>query len=47
MAAFPADRFMSMIAAQELARAGAGGVSASLKSHTIGAPPIVYGRLGR
>ena len=39
----PCDRFMSMIAAQELARAGAGGVSASLKSHTIGAPPIVYG----
>jgi acyl-CoA dehydrogenase len=27
----PCDRFMSMIAAQELARAGAGGVSASLK----------------
>ena len=39
----PCDRFMSMIAAQELARAGAGGISASLKSHTIGAPPIVYG----
>ncbi|HAO42857.1 MULTISPECIES: acyl-CoA dehydrogenase family protein [unclassified Afipia] len=39
----PCDRFMSMIAAQELARAGAGGVSASLKSHTIGAPPIVHG----
>ncbi len=39
----PCDRFMSMIAAQELARAGSGGVSASLKSHTIGAPPIVYG----
>ncbi len=32
-----------MIAAQELARAGCGGVAASLKSHTIGAPPIVYG----
>ncbi len=39
----PCDRFMSMIAAQELSRAGSGGVSASLKSHTIGAPPIVYG----
>ena len=39
----PCDRFMSMIAAQELARAGSGGVSASLKSNTIGAPPIVYG----
>lgn len=39
----PCDRFMSMIAAQELARAGAGGISASLKSHTIGAPPIVHG----
>ena len=39
----PCDRFMGMIAAQELARAGAGGISASLKSHTIGAPPIVYG----
>jgi len=39
----PCDRFMSMIAAQELARAGSGGVAASLMSHTIGAPPIVYG----
>ena len=39
----PCDRFISMIAAQELARAGCGGVAASLKSHTIGAPPIVYG----
>src|SRR5258708_12471091 len=29
-----------MGAVQELARAGAGGVSASLKSNSIGAPPI-------
>jgi acyl-CoA dehydrogenase len=36
----PADQFMKIVAAQELARAGAGGVSASLMSHTIGAPPI-------
>lgn len=35
-----ADSFFSIIAAQELARAGAGGLSASLQSHTIGAPPI-------
>ena len=34
------DHFMKIVATQELARAGAGGVSASLKSHTIGAPPI-------
>src|SRR4051812_35938477 len=36
----PADQFMKIVASQELARAGAGGVSASLMSHTIGAPPI-------
>ncbi len=36
----PADQFMKIIASQELARAGAGGVSASLMSHTIGSPPI-------
>jgi acyl-CoA dehydrogenase len=35
------DLFMSLIAAQELARCGAGGVPASLMSHTIGCPPIV------
>ncbi len=35
-----ADQFYRLIASQELARAGAGGVSASLMSHTIGAPPI-------
>ena len=34
------DRFMWIVAVQELARAGAGGVSASLKSNSIGAPPI-------
>jgi acyl-CoA dehydrogenase len=36
----PCDRFYRLIWAQELARAGAGGISASLNSHTIGAPPI-------
>lgn len=36
----PADRFYAVIAGQELARAGSGGVAASLMSHTIGAPPI-------
>lgn len=35
------DLFMSVIAAQELARCGAGGVPASLMSHTIGCPPLV------
>jgi acyl-CoA dehydrogenase len=37
-----ADCFYGIIAAQELARAGAGGIAASLKSHTIGAPPIAF-----
>jgi acyl-CoA dehydrogenase len=37
----PCDRYFRLIWAQELARAGAGGISASLNSHTIGAPPIV------
>jgi acyl-CoA dehydrogenase len=36
----PADQFMKIAASQELARAGAGGISASLMSHTIGSPPI-------
>jgi len=36
----PADQFMHIVASEELARAGAGGVCASLMSHTIGAPPI-------
>ena len=35
-----ADQFMKIVASQELARAGAGGVGASLMSHTIGSPPI-------
>jgi acyl-CoA dehydrogenase len=39
-----ADQFMRIIASQELARAGSGGVAASLMSHSIGAPPIA--RLG-
>ena len=39
-----ADLFYMIIAAQELAMAGCGGVSASLMSHGIGVPPIVkYG----
>jgi acyl-CoA dehydrogenase len=36
----PGDAFLSIIAMQELARGGAGGVSAGLMSHTIGTPPI-------
>src|ERR1700761_3269184 len=39
----PADQFMRIVASQEWARAGAGGVSASLMSHTIGSPPIALG----
>ena len=35
------DRFMRIMATQEFARAGSGGVSASLFSHSIGAPPIL------
>lgn len=39
-----ADLFYMVIAAQELAMAGCGGLSASLMSHGIGSPPIVkYG----
>jgi len=37
----PADIFYSLVASDELARAGSGGVSASLLSHTIAAPPIL------
>ncbi|MCP5200066.1 MAG: acyl-CoA dehydrogenase family protein [Gammaproteobacteria bacterium] len=37
----PADEFMKIVVSEELARAGAGGVSAALGSHTIGLPPIV------
>ena len=36
----PADYFFRIVSAEEFARAGAGGLSASLFSHTIGAPPI-------
>jgi acyl-CoA dehydrogenase len=35
-----ADQFMKIVVSQELARAGAGGISASLMSHSIGSPPI-------
>jgi len=34
------DRFYNIIASQELTRAGSGGVSASLMSHTIGTPHL-------
>jgi acyl-CoA dehydrogenase len=37
----PADIFYSLVASDELSRAGSGGVSASLMSHTIAAPPIL------
>ncbi len=40
----PSDAFHAIVASQELARAGSGGVVAGLMSHTIGAPPIA--RLG-
>ena len=36
----PADRFHLIAAAQELAKAGSGGVAAGLMSHTIGSPPV-------
>jgi acyl-CoA dehydrogenase len=38
-----ADRFTRVLATQEFARCGSGGVAAGLFSHTIGAPPIVRG----
>ena len=38
----PADLFFHIIRGEELARAGAGGVSASLMSHTIGLPPVAH-----
>ncbi len=38
----PADVFYSLIASDELARAGSGGVLASLLSHSIAAPPILH-----
>ncbi|MBM3555109.1 MAG: acyl-CoA dehydrogenase, partial [Alphaproteobacteria bacterium] len=34
------DRFHKLIAAEEICRAGSGGLSASLYSHTIGLPPV-------
>jgi len=37
-----ADIFYLLAGAEELGRAGAGGVTASLLSHTIGTPPIKY-----
>jgi acyl-CoA dehydrogenase len=40
----PADRFHLIIAQQELARGGTGGVNASLMSHTLALPPVAaYG----
>jgi acyl-CoA dehydrogenase len=39
----PADLFHRIVVSDELARAGSGGLSASLMSHTIGAPPILAG----
>ena len=36
----PVDQFMKIVVSQELARPGAGGINASLMSHTIGTPPI-------
>ena len=35
------DRFLRLVATQEFARCGSGGLAASLFSHTIGAPPIL------
>jgi acyl-CoA dehydrogenase len=37
----PADLFYSIVSAEEIARAGCGGVQASLGSHGIGMPPLV------
>ncbi|MBI3369968.1 MAG: acyl-CoA dehydrogenase family protein [Burkholderiales bacterium] len=37
----PADLFHGLIASEELARAGSGGVAASLMSHSIALPPIL------
>jgi acyl-CoA dehydrogenase len=38
----PTDVYYQLIAAEEVARAGCGGVSASLFSHTIGTPPVLH-----
>lgn len=37
------DGFYKIISSQEIARAGSGGIAASLFSHTIGCPPILFG----
>ncbi len=37
----PADLFYTIVHAEELARAGCGGLQASLGSHGIGLPPVV------
>jgi acyl-CoA dehydrogenase len=37
----PADLFYGIVSAEEIARAGCGGVQASLGSHGIGLPPVV------
>ena len=37
----PADLFFGIVAAEEIARAGCGGLQASLGSHGIGLPPVV------
>jgi len=37
----PADIFMTLVAAEEIARAGCGGVQASLGSHGIALPPVI------
>jgi len=36
----PADTFYQLVAFEELARTGCGGIGASLMSHTIGLPPV-------
>lgn len=36
----PADVFYHLVVSEEIARCGAGGVAASLLSHTIGLPPV-------
>ncbi|WP_395702555.1 acyl-CoA dehydrogenase family protein [Aquabacterium sp.] len=39
----PADTFFKIVLAEEYSRCGAGGVVASLGSHTIGLPPVAHG----
>lgn len=38
----PSDLFYTIVTAQELTRVGVGGLSASLRSNTIGGPPIAH-----